>query len=244
MLKGDLNAIEMCRITQMRHLVDLFVVHEIGDKEGFPEVGYVDVRGVIEGVEVDDEIVTEDVTVDEGQSEGDSDEDSDEDSDSMEYVPSNEEGDSAHDIHFTDNEEEYEYDSRFGEMNSVPKVFTVAKGKDVVTSGLSNEERADSDELEVDHMVGGYEVEADDSEEDDDDGGPELKLDELLCIPDNTPQGGQLLTAIGRDSNDQMLPIAYAVVEAKTKDSWVWFLRHLADNLEPEKIAKCTFMSD
>ena len=31
--------------------------------------------------------------------------------------------------------------------------------------------------------------------------------------------GGQLLTAIGRDPNDQMLPIAYAVVEGETKDT-------------------------
>ncbi|XP_016185857.1 uncharacterized protein LOC107627537 [Arachis ipaensis] len=35
-----------------------------------------------------------------------------------------------------------------------------------------------------------------------------------------TPQGGQLLTAIGRDPNDQILSITYAVVEAETKDSW------------------------
>ncbi|RYR69137.1 hypothetical protein Ahy_A03g015671 [Arachis hypogaea] len=59
-----------------------------------------------------------------------------------------------------------------------------------------------------------------------------------------TPLGGQLLTAIGRDPNDQILPIAYAVVEAETKDSWVWFLRYLADDLGAEKIGKCTFMSD
>jgi len=31
--------------------------------------------------------------------------------------------------------------------------------------------------------------------------------------------GGQLLTAIGRDPNDQMLPIAYVVVEGETKDT-------------------------
>ncbi|XP_025679064.1 uncharacterized protein [Arachis hypogaea] len=35
-----------------------------------------------------------------------------------------------------------------------------------------------------------------------------------------TPQGGQLLTAIGRDPNDHILPIAYAVVKVETKDSW------------------------
>ncbi|XP_072062123.1 uncharacterized protein [Arachis hypogaea] len=59
-----------------------------------------------------------------------------------------------------------------------------------------------------------------------------------------TPQGGQLLTVIGRDPNDQILPIVYAVVEAETKDSWVWFLRHLSDDLGVDKIGKCTFMLD
>ncbi|XP_072072121.1 uncharacterized protein [Arachis hypogaea] len=59
-----------------------------------------------------------------------------------------------------------------------------------------------------------------------------------------TPQGGQLLTAIGRDPNDQIFPITYAVVEAETKDSWIWFLRHLSDDLGADKIGKCTFMSD
>jgi hypothetical protein len=32
--------------------------------------------------------------------------------------------------------------------------------------------------------------------------------------------GGQLLTVIGTDPNDQMLPIAYAVVEGETKKTW------------------------
>ncbi|XP_016178006.1 uncharacterized protein LOC107620345 [Arachis ipaensis] len=41
-----------------------------------------------------------------------------------------------------------------------------------------------------------------------------------------------------------ILSIAYAVVEAETKDSWVWFLRHLSDDLGPHNLAKCTFMSD
>jgi len=31
--------------------------------------------------------------------------------------------------------------------------------------------------------------------------------------------GGELLTAVGRDKNDQMLPIAYVVVEVENKDS-------------------------
>ncbi|XP_072058162.1 uncharacterized protein [Arachis hypogaea] len=59
-----------------------------------------------------------------------------------------------------------------------------------------------------------------------------------------TPYGGQLLTAIGWDPNDQILPIAYAVVEAETKDSWRWFLLNPCDDLGVDKIRWCTFMSD
>lgn len=34
----------------------------------------------------------------------------------------------------------------------------------------------------------------------------------------------QILAALGRDPNDQMMPIALDVVEEETKDSWAWFL--------------------
>ncbi|RYQ91596.1 hypothetical protein Ahy_B09g097551 isoform A [Arachis hypogaea] len=59
-----------------------------------------------------------------------------------------------------------------------------------------------------------------------------------------TPCGGWLLTAMGWDPNDQILPIAYAVVEAETKDSWTWFLQHLCDDLGVDKIRTYTFMAD
>jgi len=36
--------------------------------------------------------------------------------------------------------------------------------------------------------------------------------------------GGELLTTVGRDPNDQMLPLAYVVVEVECKESWSWFL--------------------
>ncbi|RYR04301.1 hypothetical protein Ahy_B06g083979 [Arachis hypogaea] len=116
MLKGDSDVIEMCKIAGMRGLVELFVVHDVGDAEGFPK------------------------------------------------------GDSANDIHFTDIEEEYEYDNEFVETNYVPKMATAAKGKRVGTSQLSDEEGVDSDELEIDHMIGGDDLEADDHEEDADGG--------------------------------------------------------------------------
>ncbi|XP_025684715.1 uncharacterized protein [Arachis hypogaea] len=59
-----------------------------------------------------------------------------------------------------------------------------------------------------------------------------------------TPYGGHLLTAIGWDPNDQILPIAYAVVEAETKDTWTWFLTNLCDDFGSDKLMRCTFMSD
>ncbi|KAK0586347.1 hypothetical protein LWI29_005364 [Acer saccharum] len=43
---------------------------------------------------------------------------------------------------------------------------------------------------------------------------------------------GQLLTAIGVDPNNQMYPIAYALVESECRDSWEWFLELLGQDLE------------
>ncbi|QHO48051.1 uncharacterized protein DS421_1g02380 [Arachis hypogaea] len=93
-------------------------------------------------------------------------ESSGEDSDDPTYLPSNDEGDSAKDIHFTDSEEKYDYNSGFGEENYVPKDSIVDKGKRVVTSDLEDEEAANSDDLENDHMIGGHDLVADDAEED------------------------------------------------------------------------------
>ncbi|XP_027916010.1 uncharacterized protein LOC114175451 [Vigna unguiculata] len=48
--------------------------------------------------------------------------------------------------------------------------------------------------------------------------------------------GGELLTAVGRDANDQMLPIAYAVVEVENKDTWTWFLELLIEDLRGDDV--------
>ncbi|WOH15746.1 hypothetical protein DCAR_0935290 [Daucus carota subsp. sativus] len=42
---------------------------------------------------------------------------------------------------------------------------------------------------------------------------------------------GELLTAIGRDANNQMFPIAWAVVEVECTESWVWFIKLLKNDL-------------
>ncbi|XP_072056212.1 uncharacterized protein [Arachis hypogaea] len=54
--------------------------------------------------------------------------------------------------------------------------------------------------------------------------------------------GQQLLVAVGRDPNDNYFPIAVAAVEAKTKDSWGWFLDLLLDDIGESRI--WIFMSD
>ncbi|XP_047167599.1 uncharacterized protein LOC124836480 [Vigna umbellata] len=47
--------------------------------------------------------------------------------------------------------------------------------------------------------------------------------------------GGEMLTVVGRDANDQMLPLAYAVVEVENKDTWRWFLELLVEDLDGRK---------
>jgi len=57
--------------------------------------------------------------------------------------------------------------------------------------------------------------------------------------------GGELLTVVGRDGNDQMLPIAYAVVEVENKDSWTWFLELLIEDIGGTQLCTgCTWISD
>ncbi|XP_014506494.1 uncharacterized protein LOC106766266 [Vigna radiata var. radiata] len=57
--------------------------------------------------------------------------------------------------------------------------------------------------------------------------------------------GGEMLIAVGRDANDQMLPIAYAIVEVENKATWKWFMELLVDDLGgPTICASCTFISD
>ncbi|RYR26514.1 hypothetical protein Ahy_B02g060764 [Arachis hypogaea] len=234
MLKGDADAIEMCNIARLRGLVELFVVHDVGDAEGFSDVDYIDVGGVAEERDTTslDMVVFDDDGAEAvegsgehnkgtqlgGQFGGDRNESSDEDSDDPEYLPSDEEGDSACDIHFTNSEEEYEYDSGFGKTNSVPNKDTAAKGKGVGTSQLSDEEGVDSDELEIDNMIGGNEVEDDDPEEDADDasdrGGQRFPVHKPEKDMTNYRWKVRILYASRQEFKDTVL--AYAVHTARS----------------------------
>ncbi|XP_076928165.1 uncharacterized protein LOC143592030 [Bidens hawaiensis] len=57
------------------------------------------------------------------------------------------------------------------------------------------------------------------------------------------PFPGQILTAVGVDSNNCIYPVAYALVEAKTT-SWTWFLEYLRRDLDLYANSNFTFISD
>ncbi|CAN1137185.1 hypothetical protein LINPERHAP2_LOCUS9892 [Linum perenne] len=43
---------------------------------------------------------------------------------------------------------------------------------------------------------------------------------------------GMLLSAIGKDGNNQMYPIAWAVVEGENRSSWTWFIDNVREHLD------------
>jgi hypothetical protein len=56
--------------------------------------------------------------------------------------------------------------------------------------------------------------------------------------------GGQLHAAIARDANDNIFPIAYAVCEAESRDTWTWFLSLLLEDIGYEREHMWSFMFD
>ena len=58
------------------------------------------------------------------------------------------------------------------------------------------------------------------------------------------PYKGQLLSAISKNGNNNMYPVALAVVEAETKNSWIWFLESLLSDLGTPPEQGGTFISD
>nr|GEW43634.1 hypothetical protein [Tanacetum cinerariifolium] len=55
---------------------------------------------------------------------------------------------------------------------------------------------------------------------------------------------GQVLVAVGLDSNNGIYPLAYALVEAETKSSWCWFLQCLGDDIDLHPNLNFTFIND
>ncbi|KAL0007954.1 hypothetical protein SO802_009456 [Lithocarpus litseifolius] len=56
--------------------------------------------------------------------------------------------------------------------------------------------------------------------------------------------GGQLLSTTAKDGNDNIFPVAMAVVEQENKDSWTWFLEQFADDIGRPEELNLVFISD
>ncbi|XP_076896644.1 uncharacterized protein LOC143549672 [Bidens hawaiensis] len=55
---------------------------------------------------------------------------------------------------------------------------------------------------------------------------------------------GQMLTAVGLDSNNGTYHVCYEIVESESNNSWTWFLELLSQDLEIVSNSRFTFMSD
>lgn len=55
---------------------------------------------------------------------------------------------------------------------------------------------------------------------------------------------GELLCAVGKDANNQIYPICWAVVCVENKDNWMWFLDLMIDDLDLGMGEGLTLMSD
>ncbi|KAL0293687.1 UNVERIFIED_CONTAM: hypothetical protein Sradi_6924000 [Sesamum radiatum] len=56
--------------------------------------------------------------------------------------------------------------------------------------------------------------------------------------------GGQMLVAVGRDGNDNMWPIALAIVPVENGENWCWFIREILDDIGGLGTDHWSFISD
>lgn len=54
----------------------------------------------------------------------------------------------------------------------------------------------------------------------------------------------QLLVVVAKDGNNQMLPVAWAVVQYENKNTWIWFVKLLIKNLGLTDDRDYTIISD
>nr|GEV82222.1 transposase, MuDR, MULE transposase domain protein [Tanacetum cinerariifolium] len=55
---------------------------------------------------------------------------------------------------------------------------------------------------------------------------------------------GMLLTVVGKNANNQIFPLAWAIVETESQSSWTWFLEHLKVDIRTKDGGEWAFMSD
>jgi hypothetical protein len=56
--------------------------------------------------------------------------------------------------------------------------------------------------------------------------------------------GGQLHATVAQDANDDIFPIAYAICESETRDTWTWFFKLLLEDIGYPREHIWSFMSD
>ena len=64
----------------------------------------------------------------------------------------------------------------------------------------------------------------------------------MICVDGTFLTGkykGQILTAIGQDGQNQVVPLAFAFVESENIESWTWFFRQLKISIVKEKPNVC-----
>ncbi|KAL4376571.1 hypothetical protein GQ457_02G033250 [Hibiscus cannabinus] len=69
----------------------------------------------------------------------------------------------------------------------------------------------------------------------------------FLCLDGCFLKGkfnGEILTAVGRDGNYQIYPIAWAIVEVENRETWSWFLRNIIFDLQLGDGDGFTLMTD
>ena len=54
----------------------------------------------------------------------------------------------------------------------------------------------------------------------------------------------QILSPTTKDANDNIFPVAMAVVEQETKESWIWFLEIFVDDIGRPEELRLVFISD
>ncbi|GKB51683.1 multidrug resistance-associated protein 5 [Tanacetum coccineum] len=59
-----------------------------------------------------------------------------------------------------------------------------------------------------------------------------------------SPNQGEILTTIGRDENNHIYPVAWAVVNVENNDNWTWFLELLKEDLYCSRGNGLTLISD
>ncbi|MED6193915.1 hypothetical protein PIB30_023580 [Stylosanthes scabra] len=150
--RNDRDTLDMVRLAKERGSVELYVVHNNREEEGFSEIGYVDVGGDEGGGHVgcgeEGEVGADGGAGEEPASHDDADFDAAEGA----YVSSDEVSDSADDMHFTDSDDDLGLDKsgfRFTTHRNDGEV--IGKGKKALNADFSGDFGDDNEDLD-----GGY----------------------------------------------------------------------------------------